>query len=257
MRIATYNIFEFMCLPSRNAAASLGDKTDPRRIEYFAGVFEKLDCDVLAIQEGTAPAKTMQEIARRLKTYLATIASPGNWPGQVLSRYPIVESRAFSHFDPVEPVPVLSRCAGAARVQVSPSRQVWIVNLHLHPSDREMRTRECQVLASHIQSLEQQCPDVVVLGDFNSTVEEELHVWLDRRGYVNAVREATGTLSFTMDTEGAKQQAIDHIYLSPSLAGALQKAYVVREAGFRHDGPYGESLWVPSDHLPVVAELAI
>ena len=57
----------------------------------------------------------------------------------------------------------------------------------------------------------------------------------------------------TMDTVGVRPLAIDHIYVSPSLAERLGAARVVRDAGFRSDAP-GQG-WVHSDHLPVVAEL--
>ena len=35
----------------------------------------------------------------------------------------------------------------------------------------------------------------------------------------------------------------------------LVKAQVVRDEGFRHNGPQVEGLWVYSDHLPVIVEL--
>ena len=49
---------------------------------------------------------------------------------------------------------------------------------------------------------------------------------------------------------------IDHIYCSKTMAPKMKNARVVRDPGFRHDGPQAEGVWVHSDHLPVVAELA-
>ena len=73
--------------------------------------------------------------------------------------------------------------------------------------------------------------------------------------FANAMETAGGGIQLTMDTVGINGHAIDHIYLSPSIAGRLRSAEVVRQPGFRHDGPKAAGVWVHSDHLPVVAEL--
>lgn len=98
MRIGTYNIFQFKGYPEEEAGQALGPLDNPARVEHFRRVFEKLDCDILALQEGGAPTHMLHELASSLGRHLATIPSPGKWPGQVLSRYPILESRTFSHF---------------------------------------------------------------------------------------------------------------------------------------------------------------
>jgi len=262
VRICTYNVLGFECLPASEAAQKLGGSSSPERTEYFAGVFQELDSDVLAIQEGGAPAKMMQEIAGRLDMYLATIPSPRYWPGHVLSRYPIVESRTFSHFDPRKDTPPLSRCGGAVRLRLPSNQDMWIVNLHLHPSDVSIRVQEAALVERSLDALgiDADAGDmpVVVLGDFNSTFEEDLHQRLVQKGFVNAVRAVQGELPPTMDTFGVSvKKAIDHIYVSSSLEGALRNAFVVRSSGFRSDGPHKQGEWVHSDHLPVVAELAL
>lgn len=257
MKLCTYNVLAFRCLPAEEAAEQLGGPASPERVEYFANVFRELDCDVLALQEGGAPQKMMQEIAGRLDMRLATIPSPNSWPGQVLSRFPIVESRTFSHFDPREETLLFSRCAGAVRLRLPGERDVWVVNLHLHPRSREIRDQEAALIEERIDALHAKAP-VIVLGDFNSTVEEALHQRLERNGFVNAVLAVQGELPPTMDTAGVQtKRSIDHIYVSPALKGALKDAYVVRSPGFRHDGPLEKGNWVHSDHLPVVAELML
>lgn len=255
MRICTYNVLALRGFPVDEAAQQLGERESPERIEHFVRVFQELNCDVLALQEGGVPAPMIQEIARRMGMYLATIPSPCNWPGQLLSRYPIRQSRVYSHLIPDVPTPALSRCAGAVCIQPDGAGEFWVVVIHLHPSDHEMRLRESALLDAFIGELCAEGNDVVVLGDFNCAVDEEIHQRLERRRFVNAMTAVGGGLSPTIDTVGKKLRTIDHIYVSASLSDKLRSAYVVRSPGFRHDGPQEAGVWVHSDHLPVVAEL--
>lgn len=133
---------------------------------------------------------------------------------------------------------------------------MWVVNVHLHPGDVALRRVEGDLLRDRIESLLVDCPNVVVLGDFNCEIDERVHENVRALGFVNAVERAyAGGIQATMDTVGIRTHYIDHIYFSPALAPALLSAQVVRAEGFRHDGPQVEGVWVHSDHLPVVAQI--
>lgn len=255
MRIATYNIYKFQGYPADAATAALGEPESPQRIEHFTGVLRELGCDVIALQEGGVSAGMMQALAGALGMYLVTIPSPLKWPGQILSRFPVLESRVFSHFVP-DPavVPPLSRCAGWARLALGGGRELGVFILHLHPNQRELRDAEAEIVAARAAALLGETPDLVVLGDFNCNVEEPVHGRLKELGFVNAMEVAGGGLRPTMDTAGrTRLLTIDHIYVSPSLASRLVAAEVVARPGFRHE--VAEGVWDHSDHLPVVAEL--
>lgn len=257
MRIGTYNILRFQGYPGGAAAAALGDAESSERIDHFVRVFRELDCDILALQEGGVSAAMMQHIAQALDMYLVTIPSPVRWPGQILSRFPVTESRVFSHVVPdASAVPPLSRCAGAARLQLGTEEDLWVFVLHLHPHDRALRRTEAQIIAERVRELVADCPNVVVLGDFNCTVEEPVHRYLMDLGFVNAMEAVGGGLRPTVDTAGIRfNKAIDHIYVSPSMASRLHYARVIETEGFRHDEPRQPGAWDHSDHLPVLCEL--
>ena len=254
MRIGTYNVLGLRGQPHEEAVAVIGEPGNEANVAHYVEVFGSLDCDVLALQEGVA-VRTMQRIARGLGRYLATMPSPIAFPGHVLSRWPILESRTFSHLDPAEDTPPYSRTAGAALLAVGRER-LWVFNLHLHPGDVAMREREAEILGELLPGLEGVTDRVIVLGDFNCPVEEAVHGLLAARGYVNSMATVGGGIQLTMDTVGIGRHRIDHIYVSPALADRLRRAEVVRRPGFRHDGPQVPGLWVHSDHLPVLAELA-
>ena len=255
MRVVTYNVLGLQGYPPGEALAEVGSFGGEGHIDHFVGVFEELDADILALEEGvTAPM--MKGIAQRLGYSLATFASPTAFPGHVLSRYPILESRTFSHFDPEVEVVPFSRTAGAALLDVG-GDEVWVVVVHLHPGDVAMREREAELLKGGMAELMAVAERVLVLGDFNCELGERVHGELQAQGFVNAMEAVGGGVQLTMDTVGVGQWRIDHIYASAALASSLRRAEVIRSAGFRHDGPQVGGLWVHSDHLPVVAEFAV
>jgi endonuclease/exonuclease/phosphatase family metal-dependent hydrolase len=252
LRLGTYNVLGLTGYPPQAARAQLVDAA--RTVEHFAAVFRGLNCDVLALQEGPA-LEVIRRIAERLEVHLAAFPSPTAYPGYVLSRHPVRESRTYSHVGPGGKTGPFSRCAGAARLAAG-GRELWVVDVHLHPHDAARRAREADLLAAQLGALLAEDAPAVVMGDFNCPVGEPVHEMLQGRGFVNAMARAGGGIIPTMDTAGLRPLAIDHIYLSPGLAAAgLTSARVVRDAGFRADEPTVPGTWVHSDHLPVVAEL--
>ena len=254
MRIATYNVLGLTGYPPQEALPEVGPLGSEKHIEHFVRVFTELDSDIIALQEGVA-VRQIQQVAKRMGYFLATHPSPIAWPGHVLSRFPILESRTFSHADPCVDVPPFSRTAGASLVQINEGERLWIVDVHLHPGDVELRKVEGKLLRERVEALLIDTPNVVVLGDFNSEVDEAVHEYLRELGFVNAMEHVGGGIQATMDTVGIQTHYIDHLYFSPQLATHLVAAHVVRSDGFRHDGPQAEGCWVHSDHLPVVAEI--
>jgi len=252
MRLGTYNVLGLTGYPAQTAREQLGDAQ--RTIEHFSSVFAGLGCDVLALQEGPPP-EIIRRIAERLQVHLAAFGSPSAYPGYVLSRHPIHESRVFAHPGPGGAAGPFSRCAGAAQLEVG-GREFWVVDVHLHPQDVALRVREAERLAAHLTAFAAEQALTVVLGDFNAQVGEAVHQMLAGRGFANAMHQVGGGVAPTMDTAGVRPLAIDHIYVAPRLAPHLTSAQVVRGPGFRLAAPTPPGAWVHSDHLPVVAELS-
>ena len=173
----------------------------------------------------------------------------------MLSRYPVIESRVFSHTVPGEEVPPFSRTAGAALLQIDARTSLWFVVLHLHPGDVELRRVEADIIRDRLTDLMTVTENAIVVGDLNCEIEERLHNNLKGLQFANAMETVGGGIQLTMDTVGIRPHSIDHIYVSPSIAGRLRTAEVVRGSGFRHDGPQVEGVFVHSDHLPVIADL--
>lgn len=254
MKIGTYNVLGLTGYPKEEAAAEIGLPGEETNGDHFVRVFSELDCDILGLQEGVT-VRAIQYIAKKMNRYVATCPSPINWPGHVLSRYPILESRVFSHTDPHQQTPPFSRTSGAALLAINDTTKLWYVNLHLHPSDVDLRIQEANIIKDRLQALQPITDNIVVVGDFNSEVDELVHQHIKSLGFANAMETVGGGIQLTMDTVGIRTHSIDHIYVSPLLIPSLKSATVIRNTGFRHDGPQEKGIWVHSDHLPVVAHL--
>jgi endonuclease/exonuclease/phosphatase family metal-dependent hydrolase len=254
MRIGTYNVQGFRGYPPEAAAPVLRHPDDEIAAAHFARVFEALDCDVLAVQEGPS-ARQMHRVAGLLGCRMAGFSSPLHWPGYLLSRYSILDSRTFSRWRPLADRWPFSRMGGQAHLQLEDGSRILVIALHLHPRHERIRRAEAAFVQERMAELMPAAAQAIVLGDFNSMIDEPIHVHLRKLGFVNAMAAAGGGIQPTHDTTGAKKFPVDHIYLSPSLAPRLTHAYLVREPGFWHDGPLAPSAWLHSDHLPVVAEV--
>lgn len=254
MRIVTWNVLGLTGYPRTSAAEAIGRPGQDSNSAHFARTFLDLGTDVLALQEGVAHS-VARDVARRCGWHLATFPSPQNWPGHILSRFPVVESRTFSHAVADDSLPRFSRTAGAALLQVTDATQLWVVCLHLHPGDVELRAREGELLRLRLEPLLSTCANAIVVGDFNCDVSEPVHTHLRDLGFHNAMAATDGGLQLTMDTADIKPWKIDHIYLSDALRPHLHEAAVIRDPGFRTDPPRPEGAWDHSDHLPVRADL--
>ena len=179
MRVGTYNVLGITGFPKEAAAASLGGPAAAGRISHFVEAFSALETDILHLEEGVTLAMA-QQLADGMGRYVATFASPMDWSanglgqgctGHVISRFPILESRTFSHHPPVQlesptEAPrsgvgsgladggvVFSRTAGAALLDVGGGTTLWAVTLHLHPGDVPMRNAEAELVAAKIPEL--------------------------------------------------------------------------------------------------------
>ena len=254
MRIGTYNVLGLTGYPKEEAIKTIGSHLSQNAQNHFIQAFQKLDCDILGLQEGI-PSPQIQHISINMGMNLATFPSPIAWPGHLITKFSILESRTFSHTTVNAADLPLSRCAGGALLALDNHTLMWVVVIHLHPTQEKLRNLEAEILQDHIKKMLDDTNQVVIMGDFNCEVDEQIHTDLKKLKFTNVMQEIGGGLQWTMDSVGIKKHKIDHIYVSQTLTSRLVKAQVVRDEGFRHNGPQVEGLWVYSDHLPVIVEL--
>lgn len=96
MRIGTYNVQGLTGYPKEEAINTIGDHLSQDATNHFIKVFQELDCDILGLREGVIFPQ-IQRIAIGMGMNLATFPSPVTWPGYLITKFPILESRTFSH----------------------------------------------------------------------------------------------------------------------------------------------------------------
>ncbi|MCX7706753.1 MAG: hypothetical protein N2204_01925 [Anaerolineae bacterium] len=126
MRIGTYNVQGLRGYPPETAAAILGDPEGPAAAAHFSGVFASLGCDLLAVQEGPSAAQ-MGRIASSLRYQVARFPSPLYWPGYLLTRYRILETRSFTRWRPLADRWPFSRMAGMALLALPDRSQLLVL----------------------------------------------------------------------------------------------------------------------------------
>lgn len=245
IRVCTYNMLNFEGWPQDAATKDLGTATDPRRLDHFTEVIRSLSCDILGIQEGYS-VEYMRTIGHRLGLNVVPFASSTRFPGGILTRFPILESRMFNHAGVVNQNMPFSRFGGASLLQLGDTL-VWVVNFHAWPHDEEMRKREAEILARQLDQLISITPYIIVLGDFNSGIGGAFDVILTERGLVNAMY---------LDWIEGIRPSIDHIYVSREMADWVVAGWVERGPGFIRETSEGRG-WANSDHQPTIVELAL
>ncbi|MDB4974593.1 MAG: endonuclease [Myxococcaceae bacterium] len=228
LRIASYNVHGFV-------------GTDGvRDVSRVAAVLRSLDADVIALQEvtfaeGTDASPQPVEISSELSGFQAVGAPITRHDGKpfgnvVLTRMPLLSTRRIC-LDYAEREP-----RTALEVVVDTGQQplrVIATHLGLSPVERRYQVRE---ILQHVAGDEQSV--TVLLGDFNEWFLAGRPLrWLHARfGRGPAVRTYPSRFPIF---------ALDRIWVHPQAALSRFGAHTSREAR------------IASDHLPVVAEIAV
>jgi len=236
MRIATYNIHKSRGLDGRT------------RVERIARVLEKIDADIIALQEVVSrDGESLEDhqasyLANRLGRFYAvgeTRKHRGGIYGNVtLSRWD------FERVQPIDLTVSGRERRGALRTDIRVhQRLLHVFNLHLGTAQRERRRQAVRLMDKDLLRAVDIAGPRVVLGDFNDwthglvtrTLHAELH-FNDLATSLPKRRNYPAILPLLH---------LDHIY--------YDHHFKLLEGGFERD----RLSLVASDHLPLVAELSL
>lgn len=236
MRIATYNIHKSRGLDGRT------------RVERIARVLEKIDADIIALQEVVSrDGESIEDhqasyLANRLGRFYAvgeTRKHRGGIYGNVtLSRW------EFERVQPIDLTVSGRERRGALRTDIRVhQRLLHVFNLHLGTAQRERRRQAVRLMDKDLLRAVDIAGPRVVLGDFNDwthglvtrTLHAELH-FSDLAVSLPRKRNYPSLLPLVH---------LDHIY--------YDHHFKLLEGGFERD----RLSLVASDHLPLVAELSL
>ena len=247
LRVATFNI--------RNSSADDGADSWPSRRDITAAAIEALDADVVGLQE-VLPDQ-LAHLRQRFGSYellgegrddgagagehSAVLVRPSAWS---------VESDETRWLSPEADRPGsvgwdadLTRVATLVRLRHSDGSLVGIANTHYDHVGQTAQVESSRLLHRWLTSEPER--HWVLLGDLNATPGSPPLEALTSTGWRDAVPEAAGGTwhAFTGTTDGER---IDHILVG--------EGWQVERAWVSHERPEGR---LPSDHWPVVADLAL
>ena len=142
--------------------------------------------------------------------------------------------------------------SGVFRPRTAEAQPFRVINVHFHPSSAATRTAEGEWISRKVVELLHtpgEPEDIVLLGDMNGDPAEAPHPALRVTNDLVFLEKENGPSTFWSGV------AIDHIYTTSSLSGAVPKgtAFVVRP------GHYGETIEqfeeTYSDHFPVFVDV--
>jgi endonuclease/exonuclease/phosphatase family metal-dependent hydrolase len=245
LRVATLNI--------RN----LADRWD-ERLPLLLADMSALQPDVLGMQEVVYPLQQDRLIGAagegRYEAFRAWAGRP-EYGNAMLVRLPLAETASD-----VERLELgLGRSALRLVVVVGGARML-LVDTHLHhvPEDEALRDEQVSALVSWLETSPTSDAQVVV-GDFNAEPAEPAAIRMRDAGFRSAYAEANGTdpdvtwpsglQAPGMDTDG-DPGCLDYIWLRGPVRATSARLAFDRPA-------VGDPSLYPSDHLGLVAELAI
>ena len=196
--------------------------------------------------------QTVAEMAEELEFHYAFFPSPGQWPGAILTRYPILEA-VNCPIPGDRPEDLFTRHWGRA-VLDTPRGRLTIHSIHTFAGDIAIRTRELEALLPRVIDDIAEGADVIVQGDLNHRPEDPEYPSWAAAGLSDSYAQLGG------DPAGGATllrphpcRRLDYVFVSGALVPRLTEARPLFENAFRlcAERPDAVSL---SDHLPQMAE---
>ena len=249
LRTISYNVLACSGYNGKDgdpAAVSRMTPQIPARIALELALYEP---DIVTFQESPKEAVVI-EIAKRMDMHYAYF--PGGFPGTVLSRFPIVETRNCPLAEGERPRDLFTRHWGKAVLRMDAGDLV-VYTAHLYPGrdGDERRLREVPLmLAAMMEDIESGRP-MILQGDLNHTPMAAEYESLVDAGLQDCFA-AKGTGQPLTIPSTTPRKRIDYIWTHGPLSAALRECRVLFDGAFRTnpDDPKSVAL---SDHIPVLA----
>jgi endonuclease/exonuclease/phosphatase family metal-dependent hydrolase len=250
LRSITYNVYGAKGWPEKTGNRARLALAQPQMAERIALELAIYEPHILTLCE--APDEEVAaQMAEKLGMHHAFFPSPENFPGAVLSRFPILESVNCPLKAGPRPEKLYTRHFGRAIVD-APSGPLPVYSLHLNPHQQAIRLEEIGgVLESLAADLAADRP-LLLQGDLNHRPDTPEYRRWKAAGLTDAfaVRGAgpDGTVSCIRPAI-----RIDYIWMHGAAAGRLQQCRTLFEGAFRLHAE-DSAAFALSDHLPVLAQ---
>lgn len=249
LRVIAYNIYGLTGWPNdrRLAKQAVAKGQMARRLAMQLALY---DPDIINFSESPTTELT-EEVAKILGMNHVRFPSGGNWPGTLLSKFEILESRNAPMKDE-RPKDLFTRHWGRATVKLGDDSPLIVHSAHLHPvEDPTVRLKEIRVMIETMKSDLEAGGSMLLIGDLNHEPDtEEYKLWTDA-GWIDTFTKAGMGDGPTIKSDIPKRR-IDYVLAHGPIADQITESRPLFEGAFRLHINDQESFAL-SDHLPQLA----
>lgn len=249
IRTIAYNVLKCTGWPPE-AAGAQDARRNGEMPRLFAEALHAHDPDIITFAEAPWDLH-LAPIVRRLRMFRVTFNEDGSWPGALLTRHQVVQSRNCPVVGGRRPRDLFTRHWGMAWLRLPDGGDLLVHSAHLFPgTDNAVRLQEVDEMLKVIEPDLAAGKDVILQGDLNLLPGSPEYQRLIGAGLVDAYPAAGQGSNLTIPADFPQSQ-LDYVLVSPSLAGRLLEFRVLDKHPFRKG--VGTESFALSDHLPVLA----
>ncbi len=208
------------------------------------------DPDIINFSESPSEAVT-KEVAKLLGMHHVRFPSGGNWPGTLLSKFEITESKNVPlGYD--RPKELFTRHWGRATIKLPSGESLIVHSAHLHPSpDPTIRLKEIKAMLAAMKVDLKAGRSMLLIGDLNHNPDtEEYKLWTDA-GWTDTFAKVGKGQGLTIKADMPKYR-IDYIMATGPVAKQVTESRPLFEGAFRLNIA-DKGSFALSDHLPQFA----
>jgi endonuclease/exonuclease/phosphatase family metal-dependent hydrolase len=249
LRVIAYNIFRLTGWPHqrRLAQQAVAKGQMAKRLAMELSLHEP---DIINFSESPSE-KLTKEVAELLGMNHVRFPSGGNWPGTLLSKFEITESRN-TPLDGERPKELFTRHWGRGTVKLPNGDPLIVHSAHLYPTaDPKIRLDEIRAMIESMKTDLDAGKSMLLIGDLNHGSDtDEYRLWIDA-GWVDTFAKVGNGDGPTIKADIPKWR-IDYVMAAGPIANRVTESRPLFEGAFRLNINDKESFAL-SDHLPQLA----
>lgn len=257
LRVIAYNILKCTGWPADRdlAKRAIARGQIVQRIALELALY---DPHVVTFSE-SPDEKLTREIAEQLGMHHVRFPSGEDWPGTLLSKFEVLESRNAPVASGLRPEDLFTRHWGRATLKLPSGQPLIVHSAHLYPGqDPAIRLREVDAMLEAMQADLKSGKAMLLMGDLNHTPDGPEYVKWRAAGLVDTFA-AVGERDASSANPAGKTFAadeprirIDYVWAGGPLAKQIEASRSLWVGAFRTNPADGESFAL-SDHVPQYA----
>jgi endonuclease/exonuclease/phosphatase family metal-dependent hydrolase len=257
LRVIAYNILKCTGWPADGGLAKRAVERGQiaKRIALELALY---DPHVVTFSE-SPDEKLTREIAERLGMHHVRFPSGEDWPGTLLSKFDVLESRNAPVVSGARPADLFTRHWGRAVLKLPSGQPLVVHSAHLYPGqDPAIRLREIDAMLAAMQSDLKSGKSLILMGDLNHTPEGPEYAKWREAGLIDTFAAAGASDVSPANPEGKTFAAdqprvrIDYVWCAGPLTKQVKASRPLWCGAFRTN-PADQQSFALSDHVPQFA----